>query len=115
TEVAPGSVDVVVAAEVLEHIDDPTETLALFHRVLKRSPDPASDGSLLVSLPTENRAYRFGRRLAGVDGHFHVHDAASLARRIRAGGFRPIESRSVPLPGPLSIYLVARYAPAPAA
>jgi 2-polyprenyl-3-methyl-5-hydroxy-6-metoxy-1,4-benzoquinol methylase len=106
TEVAPGSVDVIVAAEVLEHIDEPADTLAFFRSALK----PA--GALLVSLPTENAAYRFGRRLAGFDGHFHVHNAESVDRVLRSSGFRLEESSHVPLPGPLSIYFVARYSPA---
>jgi 2-polyprenyl-3-methyl-5-hydroxy-6-metoxy-1,4-benzoquinol methylase len=106
-ELADRSVDVVVAAEVLEHIDVPGPTLAFFRRVLK------PDGSLLVSLPTENRAYRFGRRLAGFDGHFHVHNASSLDKVIQDSGFRSERSRYIPLPGPLSIYLVARYSVAP--
>lgn len=101
------TIDVVVAAEVLEHIDEPGSTLSFFRRVLK------PDGSLLVSLPTENRAYRFGRRLAGFDGHFHVHNAADLDATIQAHGFHR-ESRSfVPMPGPLAIYMVARYTPIP--
>jgi SAM-dependent methyltransferase len=106
-ELADHSVDVVVAAEVLEHIDDLGPTLALFRRVLK------PDGALLVSLPTENRAYRFGRRLAGFDGHFHVHDAHSIDGVIRGSDFRRESSSWIPLPGPLSIYLVARYSSSP--
>lgn len=101
----PGSLDVVVAAEVLEHIDEPADTLAFFRRVLK------PDGSLIISLPTENAAYRFGRRLAGFDGHFHKHNAHSLDQLIRRSGFRRLSGRTIPGPGPLSIYLIARYAP----
>lgn len=106
--VEAGSVDVVVAAEVLEHIESPAETLAFFHRVLKPG------GSLLVSLPTENRAYRFGRRLAGFDGHFHLSNANNLDKAILASGFSRVQARSIPAPGPLAIYLVARYTPLPA-
>lgn len=101
--IADHSIDVVVAAEVLEHIDVPGPTLALFRRVLK------PEGALLVSLPTENRAYRFGRRLAGFDGHFHVHNASSLDPTIRSAGFRREQVSWIPMPGPLSIYYVARY------
>jgi SAM-dependent methyltransferase len=104
-EVEPRSVDLIVAAEVLEHIDDLGETLGFFHQVLRPG------GSVVVSLPTENRAYRFGRRLAGFDGHFHLHDAASIDGVIRANGFRGVSSSMIPLPGPLAIYLVARYVP----
>jgi 2-polyprenyl-3-methyl-5-hydroxy-6-metoxy-1,4-benzoquinol methylase len=99
------SVDLIVAAEVLEHIDDPTETLAFFRRVLKPG------GSLLVSLPTENRAYRFGRRLAGFSGHYHDHDAWHIDGNIQKGGFARRLAKTIPGPGPLAIYLVARYEP----
>lgn len=105
TAVTSASVDVVVAAEVLEHIDEPADTLRFFGRVLKPG------GSLLVSLPTENRAYRFGRRLAGFDGHFHVHNARDLDATIQRHGFRRAERSFIPAPGPLAIYMVARYTP----
>ncbi len=101
--VADASVDVVVAAEVLEHIDEPAPTLAMFRRVLKPG------GSLLVSLPTENRAYKFGRRMAGFDGHFHVHNASNLHTVLLGSGFDVAERSWIPLPGPLAIYMVARY------
>jgi len=104
-EVDPGSMDVVVAAEVLEHIEAPAETLAFFRRVLKPR------GSLLVSLPTENLAYRFGRRLAGFSGHFHLHDAKALDQSIREAGFVRVHAESIPAPGPLGIYFVGRYEP----
>lgn len=106
-EIPSASVDLIVAAEVLEHIDDPTETLAFFRRVLKPG------GSLLVSLPTENRAYRFGRRLAGFTGHYHDHDAWHIDANIQKGGFTRRLAKTIPGPGPLAIYLVARYEPSP--
>jgi 2-polyprenyl-3-methyl-5-hydroxy-6-metoxy-1,4-benzoquinol methylase len=64
------SVDTIIAAEVLEHIDPVDDTLAFFRDRLK------STGRLLVSLPTENALYRFGRRLAGFHGHYHESNAA---------------------------------------
>ena len=57
--IGAGTVDVILAAEVLEHIEPLGPTLESFRRWLKPS------GRLLVSLPTENALYRFGRRLAG--------------------------------------------------
>lgn len=99
------SLDMVVAAEVLEHLDDPADTFAMFRRVLR------GDGELLVSLPTENAAYRFGRRLSGFQGDYHEHDAASIDRALQAAGFRPTWGRRIPLPGPATIYVVTAYAP----
>jgi 2-polyprenyl-3-methyl-5-hydroxy-6-metoxy-1,4-benzoquinol methylase len=103
------SVDVVVAAEVLEHIDEPAAVLAFFHRVLR------PDGALIVSLPTENALYRFGRKLAGFSGHYHDHDAETVARRIEGAGFGLRRASHIPLPGPGAIYFVGIYAPSAAA
>ncbi len=102
-DVADASVDVIVAAEVLEHIDEPAEVLAFFKRVLKPG------GCLLVSLPTENAAYRFGRRLAGFSGHYHEHNAAHIDTNIQKGGFRLDQSSYIPMRGPFAIYFVGVY------
>lgn len=101
--VEPHSVDVIVAAEVLEHVDVLEPTLGQFRRWLKPG------GKLLVSLPTENRLYRLGRRLAGFSGHYHHSNAASIDSKITRFGFRRLRLETVPLPGPLSIYWVMEY------
>jgi 2-polyprenyl-3-methyl-5-hydroxy-6-metoxy-1,4-benzoquinol methylase len=101
--VVPRSIDVVVAAEVLEHVDDLDAVLWIFRSVL------APGGVLLVSLPTENRAYRFGRRLAGFSGHYHHTDAARIDEQIRRASFGRVALEQVPLPGPLAVYWVAAY------
>lgn len=98
------SVDVIVAAEVLEHLDDPAPTFAWFRRVLRPK------GELLVSLPTENRAYKLGRRLAGFKGDYHEHDAQAVHRALEQAGFRRTWGTQVPLPGPLTIYEVSAWA-----
>lgn len=103
--IEPGTVDVIVAGEVLEHVE-PLEPTA---RWLAERLRP--DGTLLVSLPTENALYRLGRRLAGFSGHYHHDDAASIDRGLRATGFGRRRRRSFPLPGPLAIYWIAEYAP----
>lgn len=102
-EIEPGTVDLIIAAEVLEHVDPLGESLDLFHRWLKK------DGILLVSLPTENRLYRLGRRLAGFEGHYHHDDARSIDGAIRRAGFRRRWRSHIPLPGPLAIYWVVEY------
>lgn len=101
--VEPGSLDVILGAEVLEHVEPLDETLQLFKSWLK------PDGRLVVSLPTENHVYRLGRRLAGFSGHYHHANAASIDREIRAAGFRRDRLETVPLPGPLSVYWVLGY------
>jgi 2-polyprenyl-3-methyl-5-hydroxy-6-metoxy-1,4-benzoquinol methylase len=103
TAVAPASVDVLIAAEVLEHVDDLPPTLTQFKNWLKPG------GRLLVSLPTENALYRLGRRLAGFSGHYHHSNAASIDEKICAFGFRRHKLSQIPAPGPLSIYWVMEY------
>lgn len=102
--VPAGSVDLLIAAEVLEHVDDLPPTLTQFKTWLK------PNGRLLVSLPTENALYRLGRRLAGFSGHYHHSNAASIDQKIRAFGFRRLSLAQIPAPGPLSIYWVMEYA-----
>lgn len=102
-EIAAGSVDAVVAAEVLEHIDPLDGTLDFFRSRLTR------DGTLFVSVPTENALYRMGRRIAGFEDHYHESNAAAIHEQILRAGFRAVELRKIPAPGPLAIYWVAAY------
>lgn len=97
------SVDTIVAAEVLEHIDPIDDTLAFFRDRLKPT------GKLLVSLPTENALYRFGRRLAGFHGHYHESNAATIHQQILDAGFQQLRMQKIPAPGPLAIYWVVAY------
>ena len=106
TRIADASVDVVIAGEVLEHLEeDLAPTVDRFRRWLKPG------GRLLVSLPTESALYRLGRRLAGFTGHYHHHNAAMLDDSIRKAGFRRLWLDKLPLGGPLAIYWVAEYEP----
>ncbi len=97
------SLDVIVAAEVLEHIDPLDSTLTFFQRCLKPG------GRLLVSLPTESALYRLGRYVAGFRGHYHHHNAASIDNDIVSAGFSRDRVEKVPLPGPFAIYWIVDY------
>ena len=67
-ELAPSSFDVIIALDVLEHVSDLPKTLNQLAHLLTKS------GILVVSGPTENWAYKLGRRLAGKEytGNYHV-------------------------------------------
>jgi predicted TPR repeat methyltransferase len=104
--ITPGSVDVILAGEVLEHVEPLDATLHLFRRWLH------DRGVLLVTLPTEGALYRAGRRLAGFSGHYHHANAESIDRDLHACGFSRGHVRKIPLGGPLSIYWCADYTPA---
>ena len=103
--VATHSLDAIVAAEVLEHIDPLEGTLEFLRNRLKPG------GKLLVSVPTENALYRLGRRLAGFDDHYHESNAADIHRKILASNFRELRMTRIPGPGPLAIYWVVAYEP----
>ena len=97
------SVDIILAAEVLEHLDPRERTLSWFRRCLK------SNGKLLVSLPTEGMLYRIGRRLAGFQGHYHHSNAHSIHHEIERAGFTLERIEKIPAPGPFAIYWVVDY------
>ena len=103
TQVAAKSVNTIIAAEVLEHIEPLDDTLEFFRERLK------PDGRLLVSLPTESMLYRLGRRLAGFEGHYHHSNAASIHQEILGAGFQQLRMKKIPAPGPLAIYWVVEY------
>lgn len=62
------SLDLILAIEVLEHIENIEEISSIFASLL--SPN----GHLLVAGPTENWIYKIGRRLAGYSGDYHVQN-----------------------------------------
>ena len=78
-----GSFDTIVAADVLEHIIDLPPLIAEFRRLLKPG------GELLVSAPSENRFYEFGRRVFGYtkpDDHYHAASYIEADDRARSCG-----------------------------
>jgi 2-polyprenyl-3-methyl-5-hydroxy-6-metoxy-1,4-benzoquinol methylase len=66
----PESFDVILALDVLEHVDNLGETLAGICSRLRVG------GKVFVSGPTENFAYKMGRKLSGPEysGHYHVRN-----------------------------------------
>jgi cyclopropane fatty-acyl-phospholipid synthase-like methyltransferase len=73
------SFDIILALDVLEHLEDVESTLLQLRRVL------APSGQLIVSGPTENTLYRMGRRLAGDEysGDYHVRDIHSIHEALK--------------------------------
>lgn len=64
------SLDLIVALDVLEHVDELEEILAELASLLKPG------GEIIISGPTENIFYKIGRFLAGsvYSGYYHVRD-----------------------------------------
>jgi 2-polyprenyl-3-methyl-5-hydroxy-6-metoxy-1,4-benzoquinol methylase len=80
SEIATQSCDLIVALDVLEHLDNLSGTAAALKRVL------APGGELIVSGPTENFAYKLGRFIAGRDfkGSYHVRSVDDVRLELAA-------------------------------
>lgn len=97
-------VDTIVAADVLEHILDLDALVVEFQRLLKPG------GELLVSAPSENRFYAFGRkvfRYTKPDDHYHdaayVEDVIERTLRRTARKYFPFNV------APLAVFSLARF------
>jgi 2-polyprenyl-3-methyl-5-hydroxy-6-metoxy-1,4-benzoquinol methylase len=68
------SFDIICAMDVLEHIDNLSDYIKLFKRLL------TPDGIIIVSGPTENILYKIGRKLAGdrFTGDYHVKNISEI-------------------------------------
>lgn len=80
-----GSFDGVVAAEVLEHVDDDRAALREIHRVLRPG------GALVVTVPVDPFRYDWTDLWAG---HRRRYTHAGLEERLRAAGFEVERVRS---------------------
>jgi ubiquinone/menaquinone biosynthesis C-methylase UbiE len=77
THIADRSLNVIIAADVLEHVDDLPTLVDTLRRKLR------SGGALIVSGPTENWLYRLGRAIAGFSGDYHVRSVFEVEDTIR--------------------------------
>jgi 2-polyprenyl-3-methyl-5-hydroxy-6-metoxy-1,4-benzoquinol methylase len=85
-----GSYAAIFALDSLEHNED------IPSLVDKLVPLLRADGVFILSGPTENAFYRFGRRLAGFSGHYH-HSTIFDIEAIFAQRLRLFETRRVPI------------------
>jgi 2-polyprenyl-3-methyl-5-hydroxy-6-metoxy-1,4-benzoquinol methylase len=69
------SFDVIVATDVLEHVEDISGTLADMRALLK------PNGQIIISGPTENILYKIGRKLAGPEYSGDYHERGILEVR----------------------------------
>jgi 2-polyprenyl-3-methyl-5-hydroxy-6-metoxy-1,4-benzoquinol methylase len=101
THVADASLDVIVAANVLEHIEDRRGLLERMKTKLR------SQGRVVISGPSENALYRLGRRLVGFTGHYHVSNIDRVLADATSAGLKMISCRHWPLPGMACLYQIA--------
>jgi len=78
-DVEKGSLDLITALDVLEHVDDLDTILAELASLLKPG------GEIIISGPTENIFYQVGRFLAGptYSGHYHVRNIYDIENSVR--------------------------------
>ena len=91
SDLQDASCDIIVAAEVLEHVADLSSVTQTLLQLLKPG------GKLQVSLPTETPFYQFGRRLFGFTGLAGHHRGADDAIIILAQTFRVIREELIPI------------------
>lgn len=92
---AAHSFDLIIALDVLEHVKDLPGTLAQLLRLLRPG------GELIVSGPTENALYRFGRRLAGPEysGDYHERGVSEIRQMLsRQTRVTPLSTLYWPVP-----------------
>ena len=72
-----GTYDWIFALDSLEHNENYPELL------VKLSDHLSSDGVLILSGPTENWLYRFGRKISGFSGHYHTTNIYAIEESAR--------------------------------
>ncbi len=91
----PKSFDLINALDVLEHVDDLSQTLVRLMNLLK------PNGQLIISGPTENILYQIGRKLAGSEfsGAYHERGIAEIKRELsRIARIKHIATLYQPVP-----------------
>jgi SAM-dependent methyltransferase len=83
--VADGSVDAVLAFDVLEHIDDDARAVAEVHRALRPG------GAFLIAVPVDMRLWSAHDEAVG---HVRRYERAGLLRLLKDAGFRVDRVRS---------------------
>lgn len=79
SDLSKNSFNLIVALDVLEHVQDLPKTLSEVFSLLK------PNGQLIVSGPTENILYQIGRKIAGPEysGTYHERGIAEIKDEIR--------------------------------
>ena len=100
-----GSLDLVVAADSIEHVDDCAVVLNLFLQKMKPG------GMLVISDPSENALYRLGRRLAGrqFKGDYHHRTVFDIQHSAIETGFTPVQYFSIPPVKIFQLFSVTTY------
>lgn len=95
-ELPEASFNLIIATDVLEHVEDITGTLNRMKNLLK------SGGQMVISGPTENFLYKIGRKLAGPEysGDYHERGIPEV-RNLLTGQMQVIPIATLYWPAPL--------------
>lgn len=104
-EIANQSLDVIIAANVLEHVNERNGVLRQFASKL------VPGGRLVISGPTENKLYRLGRRIVGFTGDYHVATVHDVFADALSVDFKKVFHRHWPLPNGFCLYQIAAFTP----
>lgn len=85
----PGTVDLILVLDVLEHFEDPSDIIDRLAGLLRKG------GILIISGPTENFFYKLGRALVGFSGHYHHQNIYTLQEQL-CEKLSLVESRKIP-------------------
>lgn len=107
--VGDGTLDIIFAANVLEHVDSLEGCLGMFKRKLKKN------GVVIVSGPTENFLYGMGRRILLATGHrefkgdYHVTNIHHIHDTFIGMNYERVELNKFPFPGPFALYWILKF------
>jgi 2-polyprenyl-3-methyl-5-hydroxy-6-metoxy-1,4-benzoquinol methylase len=71
------SIDLIIALDSLEHVDNLDKILLKMKYLLK------PEGRLLISGPTENLFYRLGRTIVGFSGNYHLRSIYDIKKIVK--------------------------------
>ena len=97
------SVNVIVAADVLEHVENLEEIIMQFRRKL------APGGAIIISGPTENTLYKICRKIAGFTGDYHVRNIFDIEKLFVRCGFSLTKQKSLPFPLLPKLFRISLY------
>jgi SAM-dependent methyltransferase len=109
TDNVGGPYNVIIAMEVLEHLENPKEVLEKLVNAL------APDGEMIISMPNDRNIYHSQKPRGEDDPHLDLYDKTKARGLILSCGLRLTDSRGVPLLPGWCIgvrYLVAKFFPA---
>jgi predicted SAM-dependent methyltransferase len=95
TYIAENSCDVIIAVSVLEHIREYRQTISEIKKCLRPS------GIFICSVPTENRLYKFCRKILGYSGDYHEGFNFAKLRNCLRKRFKEVNRWYTPLMVPI--------------